>query len=163
MTAELLKTKTEPDVTDSVEEVAKKSESLLSQYYHSVLSFFGVANAGRMVELVTHLCRYLDVSPSGNTVILHKKMKDEICKGMNLKEPRLNKMFAELKRCSIIVPMEDMRGLYKVNPLILPADTKHEIQDLTYTVDISSHKLSAQITLLSGDTKVVEWRDCDGA
>lgn len=85
------------------------------KYTNTVFAFKGIPL--NLVPVIIEISKYMTYASDGQTVILNKAIKEEICGVLGIKENRLNKMIKQLADNDVL-RRTSYRGMYAVNPFI---------------------------------------------
>lgn len=122
--------------TDNEEDYIK-----VYKYLNTVFAFKNIKLS--LVPALMEISSYMTFADKGQTVVMHKGMKEEICKTLGIGLPRLDIIIRDLKKADILRPSE-YRGVYAINPFVVARGKWSDIKQLRSTFDFDAGLLTTQ-------------------
>ncbi len=122
------------------------------KYLNLVFAYQGI-NAS-LIPVLMEISSYMTFADKGQTVILYKSMKEDICKSLNIKMARLDQMIRQLKQADVLRPTSD-RGVYAVNPFVVARGKWADIKQLRTEFDLMANTIETKSVIkdkLTGET-----------
>lgn len=122
------------------------------KYTNTVFAFKGIPLS--LVPVIIEISKYMTYAELGQTVVLNKYIKQQICDVVGFKVDRLNKCIQQLVKNDVL-RRTDCKGMYAVNPFICSCGDAVKTKELQAKFDYDADLLSIKKTetnLITGKT-----------
>ena len=122
------------------------------RYLNTVFAFQNI-NPGLIPALI-EISSYMTYADKGQTVVLYKGLKQQICETLNIKMARLDVIIRQLKEADVLRPQAD-RGVYAVNPFVVARGKWSDIKQLRTEFDYVAGTLETKSVItdkITGET-----------
>ncbi len=122
------------------------------RYLNTVFAFQNINPA--LIPALIEISSYMTYADKGQTVVLYKSIRTQICETLGIKISRLEKIIRDLKEADILRPMQD-RGVYAVNPFVIARGKWSDIQQLRTEFDFNTDQIETKSVVsdrLTGET-----------
>lgn len=109
------------------------------KYTNTVFAFKGIPLT--LVPVIIEISKYMSFAEQGQTVVLNKIVKEQICNVLDIKIDRMNKCIQQLVKNDVL-RKTTCRGMYAVNPFICSCGDAMKIKELQAKFDYDADLMS---------------------